>query len=113
MTTVATKDLNLYPARKIYDTADAAFQDGNANTGLTARMPMVVSLEGMSAGTFMVQVRVSESSSWLDYQEIPGTDVTAVVEFTFTPYNFVRVIRTVGTDPCVAYVQNGPFSSLK
>lgn len=103
-----------FRAYKIYDTADAAFQNGNSNTSFTAAAPSILSLEGMTAGTmFDVQVKLMTTSNWQSYQAVDGSTLNTLVEFNMVVYNFVRVIRTSGTGACKAFVQDGPYQNRK
>lgn len=104
-----------YRAYKIYDTADAAFQNGDANTSLVAAAPAILSLEGMTAGTmFDVQVKLMVSASnWQSYQVVDGATLNSLVEFNLVAYNFVRVLRTSGAGACKAFAQDGPFNHRK
>lgn len=103
-----------FRAYKIYDTADAAFQNGNANTSFTASAPAILSLEGMAAGTiFEVQAKLMVNSAWQSYQVVDGATLNSQVEFNMVVYNFVRVVRTSGVGACKIYVQDGPFNNRK
>lgn len=112
MTSVSLRDdKGICRASKIYDSADSNYESA-PNISLTARVPVIVVLEGMVAGsTFDIQVRTQTDAAWQSYQVVNSNVLNAIIEFNLIPFNFLRVVRT-GTSSCKVFVQEGILTTI-
>lgn len=105
MATINVNEQGKFSARKVYDSEDAAFQNGDANTGVTVGSPHVIQLPAVPATSELtVEARVSADADWIPV--LVATDTTEPQAIVFdVRMNFVRVVRTVGTDALYAHSQ--------
>lgn len=107
MPTVTPEDNPRWKPQKFYDSLDAAFQNGDANTSLTIFHPRIVQVEGLAAGTdIKVQGKVHKDAAWVVLSTLTGgAGDLANQSYEFDPrYNMVRVTRT-GAANVIAYAQ--------
>lgn len=111
VTVVLNNEKGVCRSYKIYDTTDVDFQSA-PGVSLTARVPSILVLEGMVAGsTFDVQVRTQVDAAWQSYQVVNSSDLNSIIEFNLVPFNFVRVVRT-GTSAAKIYAQEGILTTV-
>ena len=100
--TVAT--LPHFPVSLIYDPANS-IQGANSNESVISRVPRIITVENMLAGTDRsIQGAVHESAVFQELVNLLGASA-AVQNFIFDPrWNFVKLVRT-GAQDILAYAQ--------
>jgi len=93
-----------FPASLIYDPANLV-QGINANESVTSRVPRIITVENMVAGTdISVQASVHPNSAFQEITNLLGA-TGPVQNITFDPrWNFVKLVRT-GAQNILAYAQ--------
>ncbi len=92
-----------FPARKIYDSADAAFQGSDANTSVIVTAPFHIQVDAVPAATTVqIEGRLTAEGAWAILNTL--TDSAAQIITFDKPMNFVRATRS-GVGAVKVYAQ--------
>ncbi len=94
------------PTNVFYDPAAGVNLSGDVETSVTVRQPLILQGDDLVSGTnFEIEVKINNDADWVLHTAVTGATAVSQMFIMDAAYNFVRVIRTLGTADPVWYTQ--------